>query len=473
MFEHSVQNSQQLAHTGCQGHLFGLPGGAQALIEGPDNGLKRVATRVAIYRAARTCALPPHTLRLPRRVPLSRLSGATPTRLAACLRPKVPSSGMAASIVKESTGPTPGTLLRRLSRSRHRGWCEGSPQGIVQVPQLPLQIGDMGPDSLAYRGGSSAEPVLLGGEHRYHLPPANQEGLQSLGLGIGQGAWCRPHRLAEVSQHLGIYGVRLSQLPHGLGEVPYLPGVDHYHWQPPSSQATRCGKLQATRGLQAQPERVAFPATRWIEGWEYFSYPGQSLFVVSARNARRILATWWSRRQYTWDSGTTSVADILKFILARGGLEISTTGASSEATTLQPSFTIHPGESGASAVRRLLEKVPDVLLFQGHQGSLVEPQAWDATDYSYGTDHVILQGRYQSRAQEYNRIQVFDRLLQVHDLNLDTSQKTQDRANATLREQLLASLDGEIAVPANCGQELYDVIEITDSTSALPRPSAE
>jgi hypothetical protein len=223
----------------------------------------------------------------------------------------------------------------------------------------------------------------------------------------------------------------------------------------------------------------------WIDGWEYRSSPGQSLFVVSARNAWRLLATWWSRRQYTWDAGTTSVADIMKFILARGGLEVSTTGASSEATTLQPSFTIHPGESGASAVRRLLNKVPDVLLFQGHQSSLVEPLASDATDYSYGTDHAILRGRYKSRAQEYNRIQVFgsadmgeaftwneveqvfDRILQVHDLNLDTLQKAQDRANAALREQLLAAVgrNGDLSIQG--GEELYDVVEITDSAPGL------
>ena len=132
-----------------------------------------------------------------------------------------------------------------------------------------------------------------------------------------------------------------------------------------------------------------------------------------------------------------------------------------------------------------MDKVPDALIFLGHQGSLTHPQASDGTDYIYGTDHTVLQGRYASGAQVYNRVQVFgsadvgeaftweevdqffDRLLQVHDLNLDTPQKTQDRANAALREQLLASLVGEVAVPANCGQELYDVVEVTDVSAGL------
>ena len=40
----------------------------------------RVADSVAMYRTLRSCRLPPHTLRLPRNVPLSRLKGATQRR---------------------------------------------------------------------------------------------------------------------------------------------------------------------------------------------------------------------------------------------------------------------------------------------------------------------------------------------------------------------------------------------------------
>ena len=60
-----------------------------------------------------------------------------------------------------------------------------------------------------------------------------------------------------------------------------------------------------------------------------------------------------------------------------------------------------------------------------------------------------------------------DRLLQIHDLNLDTAQKALDRARAALREQLLGALDGEIVVSPNLGQEMYDVIEITDDRAGL------
>lgn len=223
----------------------------------------------------------------------------------------------------------------------------------------------------------------------------------------------------------------------------------------------------------------------WVQGWEYRSSPGGSTFVLFAENAWRILETWWARRQYSWATGASSVADILRFVLARAGLELSTAGASGEATTLKPAFTAHPGESGSAVVRRLLAAVPDVLTFRAALGSLLEPLAADSTDYAYGTDHAVLQGRYLTRAQEHNRVQVFgsgnmgeafawaevdqifDRIIQVHDLNLDTAQKSQERADAVLRQQVVASLEGLLTAPANCGQELMDVIEITDPAPGL------
>lgn len=82
---------------------------------------RRVATRAAMYNTARTVARPPCTKRRPRRVPESRLSGATPTSFAISRRESRPSSGRSPRSVRASTGPTPGTLRRRSSASCQRG----------------------------------------------------------------------------------------------------------------------------------------------------------------------------------------------------------------------------------------------------------------------------------------------------------------------------------------------------------------
>jgi hypothetical protein len=55
-------------------------------------------------------ALPPQVVRVPRRVPLSRLSGAAPTRAAMRWRLHVPHSGRSSRSVRAHTGPMPGTL---------------------------------------------------------------------------------------------------------------------------------------------------------------------------------------------------------------------------------------------------------------------------------------------------------------------------------------------------------------------------
>ncbi len=127
--------------------------------------------------------------------------------------------------------------------------------------------------------------------------------------------------------------------------------------------------------------------------------------------------------------------------------------------------------------------VPDVLYFRGHFGNLKNPLASEAS--SYADSHAITRGSYRLAAPEVNRVQVFgdsllvegfdwdsitdvyDRVTQVDDLNLDTVAKGQERSSAILRKEEIRTVSGEITVTVNCGQELYDVIEITDSAAGL------
>lgn len=223
----------------------------------------------------------------------------------------------------------------------------------------------------------------------------------------------------------------------------------------------------------------------WIEGWEYISKGAQAVFVLHAADGWRLLEHWKARRQFSWSAGSKNVFQLLAFIFARAGLEFSAFSNSEEMVNHYPAFAIHPGESGASAVRQLLEMVPDVLFFRGHYGYIVNPEAGDSSSYSYGVDHALWQGRYSQRSPEIDRVQVFgdgvlsegfdwsgmakvyDRLYQIHDLNLDSAEKAQKRAQAELRRQEIAASAGEVLVPPNCGQELYDVIEVTDSRAGL------
>ena len=122
---------------------------------------------------------------------------------------------------------------------------------------------------------------------------------------------------------------------------------------------------------------------------------------------------------------------------------------------------------------------------EGNQAYLVNPLADDTAVYSYGSDHVIFEGRYRTGEWKINRIRVEgngilaesfgweeiqkqgDILALVEDLNLDTIAKAADRAAAWLRKAEIESISGFIRIPVNCGQQLYDVVEITDARAGL------
>ena len=50
--------------------------------------------------------------------------------------------------------------------------------------------------------------------------------------------------------------------------------------------------------------------------------------------------------------------------------------------------------------------MPDVLFIEGSKAYIVNPLSSDSSDYSYGDEHQILEGRYGQGAWGLNRIQV-------------------------------------------------------------------
>jgi hypothetical protein len=234
----------------------------------------------------------------------------------------------------------------------------------------------------------------------------------------------------------------------------------------------------------AQGAEVSSGLAYWIDGWSHDSRPPSSVFRLHASDGWGLLERWKARRQFAWAADEKNIFQLLRFILSRAGLEFSSFSSSDALVNHYPAFTINPGESGKTVVLRLLSRVSDVLFFRGSYGYIVNPQASDSSVYSYGTAHAILEAEYAKRARQANRVQVFggvftedwdwgeidlinDRLAQVHDINLTTSDAAHARGEAVLRKAGIESLDGYIVVPMNCGQELYDVIDITDPLASL------
>jgi hypothetical protein len=230
-----------------------------------------------------------------------------------------------------------------------------------------------------------------------------------------------------------------------------------------------------------------------LEAREHTSSAGQASFILQAQDGWRALGEWRARYQFRWNkaSADMNVKDIIAFILARAGLKLEIVSQSAAVISLYPDITLNAGIDGKSVVQKLLSFVPDVLFIEGNKVYLVNPLASDNSVYGYGGEHVLLAGTYRQDAMDINRVQVegydsgagesvltdsfsweeigtlYDRLKQVEDRNIGTVAEAQQQGQAILRQSEIEAFDGSITVPVNCGQQLYDVIDVTDGRAGL------
>jgi hypothetical protein len=232
-----------------------------------------------------------------------------------------------------------------------------------------------------------------------------------------------------------------------------------------------------------------------VDGWEYSSTPNQSLFTVRCLDGWGLTDRWTARYQMRWnkdDVNPKSVWQILYQILARVGIKLTNTPAKPQSSAINnfyPDFTVNPGTGGDTAIRTLLSSVPDQLVFRGQEAFTKNPLPDEASSYSYGAGHAILSGKYteavtlsRSRAlgrdDSDNRILeealdwdllqlAIDILQQDYDPNLQTTTRAQERADALLRTAALGASPATITIPTNVGQELLDVVEVTDERCGI------
>lgn len=245
--------------------------------------------------------------------------------------------------------------------------------------------------------------------------------------------------------------------------------------------------------VTSQGNEVSSGLTFTLNAHEHTSSGGRASLVLHASDGWSLIESWRARHQFRWnkEGNELSVKQLLQFVLARVGLRLEVKSQSLVLTGYYPDFTINPNNSGDSVISRLLSFVPDILFIEGNKAYVVNPEASDSSVYSYGPSHYILGGSYKKAAQELNRVQVegydpvqdkaivvdsfawdeidrlYDRLRQLEDKNIDSVAKAEQRGEAYLRGAELGSVDGSILIPVNCGQQLYDVIDVTDSRAGL------
>ena len=248
---HGVQNRQQLAHAGRQRDLRGLPRRPQALI-------KRFEYRIIAHRhegphvqGGPHVGASPQIVRVPRRVPLSRVKGATPPRAASRWRLSVPNSGRSSSSVRAQTGPMPGTRRSNSSRSRQTGLARrvvsrssssAARRSLSQV--IGAWISAWRRRGALPRRFCSAVRMATNGRRRA------KQGAEFVRLRVGPWPWGWPDGLGNVGQRAGLEGLRLGQLPRGVGKVAGLARIDHRDGQTRRRQRGHHGPLVAPGGFE-------------------------------------------------------------------------------------------------------------------------------------------------------------------------------------------------------------------------------
>ena len=306
-------------------------------------------------------------------------------------------------------------------------------------------------------------------------------------------------KLAEQSIDLtdDVISVRQEAHPGGGGLTAELRNDEGQYASPGTGTLavldTGCQLELGLGYITSQGNEVSTGLAFWLEAYEHTSARGSAGLLLHAHDPWHAVERWRARHQFRWnkDSDEMSVKDILGFVLARVGLKVEVKSQSSVMTGYYPDFAIHPGNRGDEIISRLLTFVTDVLFLEGGKACIVNPRSTDESVFSYGQDHAIFEGTYRTGAWALNRVQVeghdpvggeaiivdsfewdqigrlHDRLVQVEDRNLDTAARAEDRGEAYLREAEVESVGGAIRVPVNCGQQMYDVVDVTDGAAGL------
>ena len=330
-----------------------------------------------------------------------------------------------------------------------------------------------------YDANSWADPVPFPGDAPYGVALAG--GADAIWLGTPSGVWHAALDTSARDLSADVLWLTMRESPGGSTVTLALRNDDaRYNDVGTSNAPVRGGtELRVSPGYStASGVEVSAGPTFWVTGWERRYGGGEATLVVHAADGWALLAGWRARRQFAWARGEAAMASILGFILQRVGLGLQSTNPSAAMLTHRPAFTVHPGETGATAVRRLMAMAPDLLHFRGREAFVRLSQPTDAVSYAFGSYHPVHHMRLAASAPDATRVQVFgatgvgeaiawreiplvgERLRQVHDLNQDTLPKAEAHAAALLDRTHRDTVSGELQAPPNCAQELHDIVDV-------------
>lgn len=121
-----------------------------------------------------------------------------------------------------------------------------------------------------------------------------------------------------------------------------------------------------------------------VDRWERRFGSGRATLRIEASEASRSLDRWRAPQQFLWAAGADDLAEILTFIGGRAGYAV--VNETARLADRAPDFTIKPGDTGAQAAARIIDRAP-VALLERHGVLRIRPlDAVEAAAYEYRFD---------------------------------------------------------------------------------------
>src|SRR5215472_4105672 len=278
MFEHRIENREQLPHAGDERHFRGFSGGAEPLIEGPEYRIAPHGNHGAHVEGG-----PDHSPAAP---------GGAPAPQGSTIAIQGGSADQGSDLVEGQ-----GSRLRQLgnqraaqdrSHARHtlqqvvpfspdRGRLNVVSQLLLDRGYLAVQPREVLADRLLDPAGGTGQPILLRNSHLNELPSATDQGTECLSGRIEQVPRGWPDRFGKAGQHLSLNRIGLGEpRPVALATSRTWRGFTTATGSPPTAKAVASGTsrppvasstVAAGFSVRICVTRFSMPDSVWGDTW--------------------------------------------------------------------------------------------------------------------------------------------------------------------------------------------------------------
>lgn len=241
----------------------------------------------------------------------------------------------------------------------------------------------------AYRwNGSCAYGIALADDGTYLWGTRANAVYRSLIPGRG---WINPNSPDEPSSGIAVIGMddiyylRMSTKAFSKGEIElHLENSDGTYDALPSLQMSLGNSLQVQIGYSDEIHSGR-SEKYFIDSIEHVSEPNMSKVIVRGSDLYNQLDLYKipAQQEYNFNSDDMAVYDIIEKLLNCLYSEIDYISRSTLITSLYPKITIKAGTTGLTLLKRLLDLVPDFMIFYSNIGYVVYPQDTDAMTYEF------------------------------------------------------------------------------------------